>query len=82
MHGKKRPLVGGWRVYQRQSGGDRQTSEEASAGVRVRVHESLNPWDGRGGAGGRGVLEAGLPSDYIRGGRKEEESGMTLECLA
>lgn len=49
MHGKKMPLVVGWRVYKRQPGGDRQTSEEASAGVRVRVHESLNPGMGEEG---------------------------------
>ena len=39
----------------------------------MKVGESLN--QGSGPPVGRGVQEAGLPGDYLRGVRKERESG-------
>lgn len=48
----------------------RQTSQSC---CWVKVGESLN--QGSGPPVGRGVQEAGLPGDYLRGVRKERESG-------
>ena len=64
MHGQKSALAAGWRGI---TGSQEVQADQpgATAGIRVRVGESLN--QGSGPGDGRGIQEAGLPSDFIGG---------------
>lgn len=57
-------------------GGNRQTSQEATAGIWVGTDENLNHWDGGRGDRWEGCSRGGTGSE------EEGRSGMTLECLA